>query len=142
MEDWKNGIAIIGSDYLDYADRPPINIRIEELYQDFKSRLLQELSEAGLQITPIQEPEKKKRANNGFQKPTIREIAEYCKERNNGIDAELFFHHYETNGWVQGKGKPIKQWKSAIITWEKNGITKPQDLSTKRTHASQKLWRP
>lgn len=58
--------------------------------------------------------------NKKFIKPTIEEIKAYCKERNNNIDAETFFHHYETNGWVQGKNKPIKNWKSAVITWEKN----------------------
>lgn len=30
--------------------------------------------------------------------------------------------HYEANGWVQGRGKPIKDWKAAVRTWEKNGI--------------------
>lgn len=53
-----------------------------------------------------------------FVKPTVEEIRQYCLERNNGIDPETFYHHYESNGWRIGK-TPMKSWKSAIITWER-----------------------
>ena len=43
----------------------------------------------------------------------------YCKERNNGIDAEAFVAFYESKGWLIGKN-PMKNWKSAVITWEKS----------------------
>lgn len=52
-------------------------------------------------------------------RPSIQEIAEYCAYRNNGIDAESFFDFYEANGWVQGKGKPIRDWRAAVRTWER-----------------------
>lgn len=54
-----------------------------------------------------------------FVKPTIEEIEEYCKERNNGIDAVMFYNFYESKDWMIGKNK-IKNWKSCIITWERN----------------------
>lgn len=54
-----------------------------------------------------------------FKKPTIEEIEKYCSERKNNIDAEYFYHHYESIGWMVGKF-PMKNWKSCIITWEKN----------------------
>lgn len=57
--------------------------------------------------------------NNRFIKPTVEEIAEYCKERNNNIDAEKFFNYYEAKGWVIGKS-PMKSWKACVITWERN----------------------
>ena len=50
--------------------------------------------------------------------PTLEEIKKYCLERKNKVDAEKFFYHYESNGWMVGKNK-MKNWKSAIITWEK-----------------------
>lgn len=53
-----------------------------------------------------------------FIKPSLEEIKEYCNERNNGIDAEKFFNHYESNGWMVGRNK-MKEWKAAVITWEK-----------------------
>lgn len=68
--------------------------------------------------------EKEKKPREGrktFVKPTIEEIASYCKERNNGIDPEEFFDKYESNGWVIGKnGNPMKDWKATIRTWERN----------------------
>lgn len=61
-----------------------------------------------------------KERKNRFIKPTLEEVKEYCKERKNNIDAERFIDHYEANGWVQGKNKPIKDWKACVRTWEKN----------------------
>ncbi len=53
-----------------------------------------------------------------MNKPTILEIATYCTSRNNNIDPETFWNHYESNGWKVGKN-PMKNWRSAVITWEK-----------------------
>jgi len=50
-------------------------------------------------------------------KPTIDEIAIYCRERNNGIDPVAFFHYYEARDWMRGKTR-ITKWKSCIATWE------------------------
>jgi DNA-binding transcriptional ArsR family regulator len=52
------------------------------------------------------------------KKPSVQEIKDYCLERNNGIDAEQFYHFYESKDWKIGKEK-MKSWKSCIITWEK-----------------------
>jgi len=57
-----------------------------------------------------------------FYHPTLEEVRAYCKERNNNVDPETWFHHYDGNGWKVGKN-PMKKWKSAIITWERNGGT-------------------
>lgn len=54
-----------------------------------------------------------------FVKPTMEEIKAYCRERHNHIDADKFFAYYESKGWLVGKS-PMKNWKAAIITWEKN----------------------
>lgn len=53
-----------------------------------------------------------------FVKPSVSEVAEFCRERNNGIDPEEFVAFYESKGWMVGKN-PMKDWKSAVITWEK-----------------------
>lgn len=52
-----------------------------------------------------------------FNKPTIEEIAEYCKERNNGINANAFYDFYESKDWYVGKNK-MKDWKACVRTWE------------------------
>src|SRR5262245_34366233 len=54
-----------------------------------------------------------------FKKPTVDEIAAYCAERKNGIDAERFFDHYESNGWKVGKSA-MKDWRAAVRNWERN----------------------
>lgn len=60
-----------------------------------------------------------------FVKPTVEEIETYCKERNNNVDAHKFYNHYESNGWKVGKN-PMKDWKAAVRTWEKNNFEQPK----------------
>jgi len=62
----------------------------------------------------------KEKKSSRFTPPSIKEVSEYCTERNNGINPQSFIDHYETNGWVQGKGKPVKCWKACVRTWENN----------------------
>ena len=53
-----------------------------------------------------------------FKKPSISEIEEYCKSRNNDVDANRFYDYYEANNWKDRDGKKIKSWKQKLITWE------------------------
>lgn len=53
-----------------------------------------------------------------FIPPTLEEVQAYCEERQNGIDPEHFMDYYTANGWVQGRGKPLKDWKAAVRNWE------------------------
>ena len=54
-----------------------------------------------------------------FVKPTVEEVAAYCRERKNRVDPQRFIDHYESNGWCVGKN-PMRNWKAAVRTWEKN----------------------
>lgn len=54
-----------------------------------------------------------------FIPPTPEEVAQYCAERNNGINSQEFIDHYQANGWKRGNTK-IKDWKACVRTWEKN----------------------
>lgn len=69
--------------------------------------------------------EKEKEKRKRFIAPTIEEVRAYCKERRNGIDAQHFVDYYTANGWKVGKN-PMKDWKAAVRTWERNGNGKPQ----------------
>lgn len=60
------------------------------------------------------ETPKKKR----FEKPSVEEVDEYCKERKNGIDAQQFVDFYESKGWKVGN-VPMRDWKASVRTWEK-----------------------
>ena len=64
--------------------------------------------------TPTEEKVKR------FVKPTLEEVREYCRSRNNSVDAERFISYYESNGWRVGRN-PMKDWKAAVRTWERGG---------------------
>lgn len=65
---------------------------------------------------------KKESSARKFKVPKVEEVRAYCQERKNTIDADQFVDHYTANGWTQGRGKPIRNWKAAVRTWERNGI--------------------
>lgn len=58
-----------------------------------------------------------------FIPPSLSEVEAYCRERGNDIDPQEFVDYYTANGWVQGKGKPVKDWQACVRTWERNGIS-------------------
>jgi hypothetical protein len=51
--------------------------------------------------------------------PTLEEVRMYCLERGSVIDPEKWFDYYSANGWKVGR-HPMKDWKAAVRTWEKN----------------------
>ena len=69
---------------------------------------------------------KPKRERKAFVKPTVEEVSVYCKERNNDINPEAFYDHYESNGWVDKHGNPMHDWKATIRTWERWRKEHPQ----------------
>lgn len=69
-----------------------------------------------------------------FVPPTVEEVAAYCRKRGNGIDPEAFVDYYQANGWIQGKGKPIKDWQACVRTWEK----REKERSPSKEQAEQK----
>ena len=68
----------------------------------------------------IKKESKPKKEEKRFVKPTVEEVEEYCKTRSNGIDARRFVDHYDAVGWKVGRN-PMKDWKAAVRTWERNG---------------------
>lgn len=75
----------------------------------------------------------KHKKNSHFVPPSLEEVQAYCRERNNGIDAESFISFYQSKGWKVGN-QSMKDWKSAIITWEKRNKSdkpKPQPQQNK-----------
>lgn len=65
-----------------------------------------------------------------FIPPTLEEVSQYCRERNNYVDAQKFIDFYESKGWYVGKNK-MKSWKASVRTWEaknKNNSRKVADF--------------
>ena len=63
--------------------------------------------------------ESKQKKSKAFRPPTVDEVAAYCSERMNNVNAEQFVDFYSAKGWMLGKNK-MKDWKAAVRTWERN----------------------
>lgn len=62
-----------------------------------------------------------------FAPPTVAEVAEYCRERQNTVDPQTFVDFYASKGWMVGKS-PMKDWKACVRTWERDRVKqKPPD---------------
>lgn len=89
-----------------------------------------------------QKQEKTKDSKKGDEKrfipPTIEEVRAYCKERGNNVDPEHFVAYNENRNWTLSNGKKMKDWKLAVITWEKNNFSKPQALQFEKKVNAQK----
>jgi hypothetical protein len=53
--------------------------------------------------------------------PSVEDIHNYCLERGNAVDPQQFFDYYTSNGWKVGR-VPMKDWRAAVRTWERNGV--------------------
>lgn len=53
-----------------------------------------------------------------FVPPTLDEVKAYCKERDSSVDPKKFFDYFDTGKWVDSNGKPVRNWKQKLITWE------------------------
>lgn len=62
-----------------------------------------------------------------FTPPSLEEVTAYCRERGNGVDAQVFIDHYTANGWMRGKSK-IRDWRACVRTWEKNNEKGSRDV--------------
>lgn len=81
---------------------------------------------------PSPSPQHKREPAARFTPPSLDEVRTYCLERGNAVEPQRFINHYESNGWRVGRN-PMKDWKAAVRTWEKNGY--PVRTSQKTTHA-------
>ena len=54
-----------------------------------------------------------------FTPPSVEEVRNYCRERQNNVDPENFVDFYTSKNWMVGKTK-MKDWKASVRTWEKD----------------------
>ena len=78
-----------------------------------------------------------------FIPPSVEEVKEYLLSVGSKVDAEAFVAFYESKDWMIGKNK-MKNWKSAIVTWEKRNGLKREKIYKKVTKADEEpgidLW--
>jgi len=70
-----------------------------------------------------------------FIPPTAEQVRDYCKERNNSVNAEQFVDFYTSKGWKVGK-ETMKDWKAAVRTWEKRENWNASQVKKKNTFSS------
>jgi hypothetical protein len=82
-----------------------------------------------IQSNPIQYESENARADRPrLCRPTVDEVAAYCAERGNSVDAANFCDFYAAKGWEIGK-EPMKDWKAAVRTWERRDKDRAADRS-------------
>lgn len=97
-----------------------------------KNAVIRRKADATLPNPTVPNPTVPNPTNNGgnipkhraFDVPSVEEVAAYCLERKNTINAQKFCDHYEARGWMIGKNK-MKSWKAAVRTWEQSGFNTP-----------------
>ena len=60
-----------------------------------------------------------KRKDKEFMPPTREEVKAYVDERKSPVDPDRFFDFYSEGGWKDSKGKPVRNWKQKLISWER-----------------------
>lgn len=98
--------------------------------REYRERIGTMSQECPIEIRDKSKEQRDKNIKARFTRPTLEEIIAYCKERNNSVDAQRFYDYYSANGWVQGKGKPIKDWKACVRLWERNSKPTEDKLPT------------
>jgi len=75
----------------------------------------------------IEKEKEKEKDNTKIERaPNFDAVKKYWEEKKLTGDPEAFFDHYSANGWVQGRGKPVKDWKACVRTWEARDKESPQ----------------
>lgn len=58
-----------------------------------------------------------------FTPPSVDEVAAYCRERGNAVDAQRFVDFYASKGWRVGNAG-MRDWRAAVRNWERQDNTK------------------
>jgi len=131
---------------LDFSAKIPLNIEIvqgkNKIFHRNNPQTKQDNTEtrqellAGKAATPegiLKDSSPKQGQDTGrkiFIPPTLDQVADYFLKKMHQPDnpgswmpdqckneSLQFFNHYKANGWVQGRGKPIKDWEAAASNW-------------------------
>ena len=107
QEQEKQGVEILPIEILSVENQGQLNTNISNTNI---------LNTKEIDIYSVTVAEKSKR----FVPPTLEEIKAYCQERNSCVDPNVFYDYFTTGGWKDSEGKPVKNWKQKLITWEKH----------------------
>lgn len=81
---------------------------------------------------------KDSKGKNIYMHPTVEEVQAYITEKGYHFSAEEFVAFYESNGWKVGRN-PMKSWKAACVTWEKNYKKQPPNRGISWTEVAKDI---
>lgn len=99
---------------------------LNEGNQDTNQEVTNSQPRGNQQVTTNKNDKKDKNYKEGknirsiFVPPTFEEVKAYCQERNSGVDPKKFYDYFNEGGWKDSQGKPVRNWKQKLITWEKH----------------------
>ena len=110
---------------------------------NWRAKIKQDKNDAFL-LENEQNTKKKLREKKGTEPsekipPIWEELILFFKEKNNSeIEAQKFYNHFQSNGWLVGGKSKMKDWKAAARTWmlnankfqPKSNIPQPNHLQT------------
>ena len=123
---WLDSRRVVETEYVEELNMlKMINDKYELTIE--KDIAKQMLSQNSIEENSIEYNIKEKVKRKVFEKPTIEMIQKYCRERNNGINANAFYDFYESKDWMVGKNK-MKDWKACIRTWESRSKKESKEI--------------
>ena len=87
---------------------------------------------------PHDEPVKRKRKD---RPESPEDVVEYCRSRGNNIDGRFFYDKMEARGWVFKDGRPVKDWKACIRTWERYEKQSAANQTMVNRPAGDEIWK-
>ena len=52
-------------------------------------------------------------------KPTLADVKQFCVENGLGVNPNSFYETMEGQGWTGRDGRPVVNWKSLVLSWER-----------------------
>ena len=72
-------------------------------------------------VAPKKESALSGREKSRPERPLLEEVKSYFVQNNwQAIEAEKFYNHYESNGWLVGGKTPMKNWQASANNWVLN----------------------
>ncbi len=99
-------------------------------YQICQSTIDKNVKDNNIRLNNIKEIDNNKLLSikKKFVKPTLDEVKQYCNERKNKVNPQMFIDFYESKGWKIGN-TPMKDWKACIRTWENKNSNNNRQVS-------------